>query len=721
MAIRLCIIGVLAVFLPLGAGAANANVVPGGYPTARPSGSLAAPAPVTTSPSIWASVPKPHERPKFGGTIMSFADAALYRSAFADARHFRWDSARAKAAQARHRLLATVIEWQYYRARTNNEPFEVTAAFAEKHTNWPGMDLLYLRAEKQITGDESDAVLDRWFAAHPPASVHGQEQLALLLRRQGKGALAVEVLRRAWIEGHFTDKDEKEFARTHNRILRTADHEERLDRLLWNGQSEAAARQLERVIGDTKKLARARLALLRKEAGVDYHIGRVPGRLENDPGLLYERVKFRRKKDMTDDAADLLINLSGAGNNGLGRADLVWVERRIIARRLMKDRDYRTAYKIVARHGLEPGAEFADAEFLAGWLALKYLNKPKKAARHFRALYDNVSRPVSLARATYWLAETASAVGRKETATRWYMRAAKYSTTFYGQLAQDKLAETTGLHTPHHPASDAEVPPVAGFERRELVRVVRALDAIGENNLVDRFMYSMRQQANSLNEFQSLADLANSINRPDQMVRVAREASWRHINLPEARFPVESTPAYGRTDDALTRVPEEALLYALMRQESGFKADAQSHVGARGLMQLMPGTARYVAKNIGVSYRVNDLTEDPAYNMLLGSSYLAELLERFEGSYILAIAGYNAGPHRVEKWLEDYGDPRTGNISAVDWVEHIPFDETRNYVQRVTEAILPYRSRLGHRNHDRKLTSIINRHAPGARTVADAH
>lgn len=712
---RAGISGFLAGVFGLTASAAFAT----GLPTARPQTLNVVAASAAPTPTTFSTVPRPHHRPAYGGNLFSFADAALYRSAFADARHYRWASAREKAAQVKNQQLAEVVEWLYYRARTNNNPFGVTAAFAEKHQNWPGMELVYLRAEQQITGAEGDAVLENWFAAHPPTTAQGQEQLALLLRRQGKGALAVELLRTAWIEGRFPEKEERKFAADHNRVLRAEDHEARLDRLLWERQASAAERQLERVAGDYKKLGRARLALVREEKGVDYHIDRVPSQLSGDAGLIYERVNFRRKKNNTEDAVSLLLTLKSPASE-FGRPHVVWVERRILARRLLKEGKYKEAYQLVVPHGLSPGAEFADAEFFAGWLALTYMEDPAKAAQHFRNLYENVGRPISLARATFWLGETATALGRTETAARWYIKATQYEDTFYGQLAQDRLAEQTGLAPPARASATTKVPAVPGFERRQLVRMVRALDSIGEHNLVDRFFYYMRQQASSLNEFQSLADLALSIDRPDQMVRVAREASWRHLNLPEAAFPVDATPAYGLTAQAASRLPEEALLYALMRQESGFKVDAKSSVGARGLMQLMPGTARYVAKKIGVPYHANDLTDDPAYNMLLGSSYLDELLERFEGSYILSIAGYNAGPHRVEKWLEDYGDPRTNEISAVDWIEHIPFDETRNYVQRVSEAIMPYRARLNVRNHDGKLSSIIKRHAPGASAFATA-
>ncbi|MGB1086947.1 MAG: transglycosylase SLT domain-containing protein [Alphaproteobacteria bacterium] len=397
----------------------------------------------------------------------------------------------------------------------------------------------------------------------------------------------------------------------------------------------------------------------------------------------------------------------------------MWIERRILGRHFIKTKDYEKAYKITAQHGLVPGGDFADAEFLAGWLSLYHLDKPVQAARHFRRLFENVKRPISIARATFWLAETANRLGRADTAVTWYVKAAKHPDTYYGQLAQDRISAQTGLAPPPRQLTQANASK-APTKANELVTVVRYLDSVGENKLVGRFLHHMRQTAETSADFESLAGLAKSINRPDLMLRIAREASWQHVSLPDAAYPVDVTPGYGNMSEAVALLPEEALIYAIQRQESAFKVDAKSHAGARGLMQLMPGTARLVAKNIGITYRPEGLLNDPAYNLLLGASYLSQMIERFDGSYILAIAAYNAGPHRVDRWLKDYGDPRTDEISAIDWVEHIPFTETRNYVQRVTEAILPYRSRLGSAQGDQSLIAILSRHTMPGSEVANA-
>lgn len=658
-------------------------------------------------------IPRPNMRPKFGGDLLSPEDAGLYRRALADASAYRWQAAKDKAALAKDRDLAKVVEWLYLKSRTNNESFADNAAFVRQNPGWPQISAIVWKAEKQIEGTENAVFIDQWFAAYPPSSVHGKEMLAQRMRAKGDHRGADILLREAWMSGDFPADEENDFLRRHGRLINSAQHQVRLDRLLWEGKANAAERQMKRVVGTDRKVARARLALIRGEKGVDYLISLVPQSAQDTPGLVYERVRFRRKRGDKDGAIDLLLNEMKA-TNGLPDValDKIWLERRILGRHLIKEKEYQKAYAITANHGLQTSTgDWADAEFLAGWLALEYLNNPTQAARHFRDLYNGVSRPLSISRAAFWLSEAADALGRKKAAGNWRIKAAQYPFTFYGQMARDEIMDQTGLRPRLlTPASAVMLTTPGAFEDQELVRIIRKLNSIGEDKLVTQFLRHLLKSAETESDFTALAGLAHSIHRPDLMVRVAREASWQNIYVPDAAYPVHAAPAYGNMQAATAYLPEEALIYAVQRQESAFQVDAKSRVGARGLMQLMPGTAKSVAKDIGLPYQLDALTKDAEYNLKLGSAYLAQMIDRFDGSFILAIAAYNAGPHRVDRWLVDYGDPRTGEISAIDWVEHIPFTETRNYVQRVTEAILPYRDRLNVPGAERSLTALITRH-----------
>lgn len=683
-------------------------------PTARPSF-------FTASGS--AQIPAPNARPKFGGDLLSPEDAGLYRGALADASAYRWQAAKDKAAQAKDQDLAKVVEWLYLKSRTNNKSFAENAAFVRQNPDWPDLGAIIWKAEKQIEGTEGAATLDAWFAAYPPGSVHGKEMLAERMRAMGDARGADILLREAWMDGDFPADEEDDFLRRHGGLINAAQHQVRLDRLLWQHKTHAAERQMKRVVGTDRKIARARLALIRGEKGVDYLISLVPQSVRNTPGLVYERIRFRRKRGDKDGAIELLLGELGSTNSLPETAlEKIWLERRILGRHLIKEKDYQAAYAITAAHGLPAGTgDWADAEFLAGWLALEYLDQPTQAARHFRDLYNGVERPLSISRAAFWLSEAADALGRKKAAGNWRIKAAQYPFTFYGQMARDEIMDQTGLRPRLlPPAQPATLITPGNFEDQEVVRVIRKLNSIGEDKLATRFLRHMLKNAKSEPDFAALAGLASSLGRPDLMVRVAREASWQNINIREAAYPVHDTPGFGNMTAATAYLPEEALIYAVQRQESAFQVDARSRVGARGLMQLMPGTAKLVAKDIGLPYRPDDLTEDAEYNLKLGSAYLAQMIDRFDGSFILAIAAYNAGPHRVDRWLKDYGDPRNGEISAVDWVEHIPFTETRNYVQRVTEAILPYRDRLDVPGADRSLTALLTRHNYSESTVARA-
>lgn len=362
-----------------------------------------------------------------------------------------------------------------------------------------------------------------------------------------------------------------------------------------------------------------------------------------------------------------------------------WKDNHIQIRDYISQRNWRDAYALAARHGIstENAQEYSAAEFLAGWLSLRYLNQPQRALAHFNNLYDNVKTPVSKSRGAYWLGRTYEALNNTTQAREWYEEGATYPTFFYGQLSIAKLYPKQPLQLPREPEVPASVR--SAFDRRPLPHVVRTLAAMGEQDRATRFLRALSAGAETRADFLLTDDLARALGKPNLEVVVAKAANQKGFMLGQRGFPLTSM-AQGSN-------PETALALGIIRQESEFKADAQSQVGALGMMQLMPATARSLANRAGVGFSERDLL-NPSYNIKLGREYLGDRLDQFNGSYILSIASYNAGHGRVRQWLDIYGDPRSPSVDPIDWIETIPVYETRNYVQRVLENVQVYRSRL---------------------------
>ncbi|NQV20486.1 MAG: lytic transglycosylase domain-containing protein, partial [Rhodospirillales bacterium] len=463
------------------------------------------------------------------------------------------------------------------------------------------------------------------------------------------------------------------------------------------GRRQPARRMLDRVGKNWRRLAEARLALRQRSAEVDRKVARVPKDLKDHPGLIYERVRWRRRKKINDSARDLLLETGMLGSGALKNTYLekVWTERTIQTRKALAAGEISNAYRLANNHGLTRGAKFAEAEWLAGWIALRYLEDYEPAYRHFTKLYDAVKYPISISRAAYWAARSATARGDNNLAVRWYAEAARYPTTFYGQLAAQRLAVPAKLVLPDQPTfSTAEK---KAFDSLEIVQVVRMLKELEDDRRLNLFILRLYRLDETAPRTALVADLARSLDRPDLAVMVTKRAAQKGMIFASHGYPVINLlEVKGKKKGKANGGPETALVLALSRQESAFNPKVVSHAGAHGLMQLMPATARATARMIRVSYSKKRLSE-PDYNTTLGRAHLRSLLDDFEGSYILSLAAYNAGKHRVKKWLKEYGDPRLPEADPIDWVENIPFQETRNYVQRVLENVQIYRQRLaGH-------------------------
>lgn len=612
--------------------------------------------------------------------VLSSGDAQIYRGAFELVRDGKWTEARKLAATAQDPLLEEVIIWLDFQEPGRGGTFTELYRFLERHPDWPQRAALRREAERQMPESLPPQVVVDWFKDEPPLTGAGAMKLATALTAIGRGAEAAELAGRAWIELPFTPPEERAFAKAFGAHLHPAEHIQRLDRLLWLGDEAAARRMFVRVDAGTRTLAEARLALRAMSGGVDAAVKRVPAVLKDDPGLIYERARWRRRKEQYPGAAQLLDRAP----LNTPFADRIWAERDDAARRALDRGDAHLAYRLAKNHGVASGPAFADGEFLAGWIALRFLRQPKTALGHFELLHAGVSSPISAARGAYWAGRAAEAMNDQAKAQAWYGLAARHATTYYGQLAARRLGWSEVPDLPNPPAVPAEAK--ATFEMRELVRIVSALEQAGGRESTRPFFLQLIRNGASAEDHLLAAGLAVELGRHDLALAAAKSGRGT-VDLVDHLFPIRPLPAGPGV--------EEALLLSVMRQESAFDPAAVSSAGARGLMQLMPATAKTVAKLNGVVYKRDLLIDDPDYNVRLGSAYLASLSSDYGGSYVLALAAYNAGPGRVKQWLAEHGDPRNPKVDAIDWVERISISETRNYVQRIMETLAVYRHRLG--------------------------
>ncbi|BBK42337.1 lytic transglycosylase [Allostella vacuolata] len=590
-----------------------------------------------------------------------------------------WMDARRLADAAGHPVAGKLVRWlEWQRDEIRADPAEL-AAFLDANPGWPGLARLQRLLEERLDPPPPDATVIDWFDRRRPETTTGRIAYGSALIRAGRLEDGNAVLRQAWIEGSFRADEEKDFLARFSAALRPVDHAERLDRLVWTSETLGAQRMLALVGPSRARVAEMRLRL-RAGRGTD-GLALLGDAERADPGLLFDLVRYYRRAE--DDAAAAAILT--ARPDETGRPQSWWVERNVLARRTLRLGSPDGAYRIASTHGYTEGSPLAEAEFLSGWIALRFLNDPARAATHFERLEAAVGMPISLARGAYWRGRAAEAAGNTADSVRHYQRAARHLTTYYGQLAAERIGLTTApdwvVATVQPSATEA-----AAFAAREPAIATELLLAIGETRSARPFVHRLVLDAKAPAEHALAAALAQRAGYPSLAVAAGKRAGYDGIHLPGAAFPLQVTPAEADT--------EAALVNAVIRQESMFDPVVVSSAGARGLMQLMPATARQVARQLAESHSDQRLINDPGYNVALGSRYLGDQIRNFNGSYILAVAAYNAGPGRSRQWVGDYGDPRNGGVDPVDWVEMIPFNETRNYVQRVMENLQVYRWRL---------------------------
>ncbi len=640
-----------------------------------------------TQPRIWNAAPAD---PPF-----SEADAKLYRKVFASlGKRRRLGRVLKQAEKGRHPLPKKVLRWYYLYNAGSGARFDEITDFMAQNPGWPNQKRLRSHAEQVISKSVPTGRVLAYFRKYPPLTTAGRERYAKALRHTGDAAGADEQIRQAWIEARFRGRRghaaQKRFYRRYGKIIRAQDQFARAERQLWKQRNNNAYRYLNKMTRGDRAVITAWGRLIRRSTShkkIKAAMAALPADRRSHPGVLFGEMRRHTKKKNNTAAREILHQAP----LDLGNADAWWIQRNIQARRALEEHNYEEAYRLANNHGLAGGKYYAEAEFVAGWVALRFLNKPDLAIMHFTRLTDAQLDPLTGVRGAYWSGRTAEVMGLPKKAKAWYVKASRHVATYYGQHAAMRLG----------PGFRAGIPPVPSpairneFERGELVRIIRILDRVGATKLKQPFLRQVLRSAVSPGERLLATELALEIGDRRSAVSNARKAHQIGDPIVPAGYPLVTIPPVrsGKVDP-----PEDALLLAVIRQESQFHERAKSHAGARGLMQLMPRTARLTARKLRVRYVKAKLTRDPAYNIRLGRAYLSGLLGNFSGHYALALAGYNAGPHRVAKWIKLFGDPRSEGVDALDWVESIPFRETRNYVQRVLENLQVYRWRLGKGN-----------------------
>ncbi|MDI6026467.1 lytic transglycosylase domain-containing protein [Corticibacterium sp. UT-5YL-CI-8] len=575
-----------------------------------------------------------------------------------------------------------ILTWAVALYGGSRVPSQEISAAAETLRGWPGLDTLQQNGERALARENAGPrEVIAAFDGKPPLTMQG----AVILARARLHLSDTDGARAALVPFWRTEKLEPEEERAliaeFGALIPAADHRFRMERMLYAERANSAQRMAP--LAGAKALADAWSAVFRGDKTAGMLLDAVPAD-QRSAGYIFAKAKYLRWQKKYQDAAAVMLS-APEGREALVDPDAWWIERRVLSRELLDAGDVEAAYRIAAGHSAESPANAADAEFHAGWYALRGLRDPKIAAQHFARIAEVSEGAISLSRAYYWLGRAAEDGGPGD-AMAYYRRAASYGATFYGQLASEKAgSHTLNIATPQPSEADVKT-----FGEREAVNAIKRLEQAGYPRYADALYRDLARQLTSPGEVALLADMAEKQKNHYLALRIGKAAAGNGVDVGALSHPVGVIP----TDTDISG-SGTALAYAIARQESEFNVGAVSGVGARGLLQLMPGTAKDMARKAGLPYSQSRLTTDAGYNAALGSVFLGEQLGRFNGSYVLTFAGYNAGPGRARQWVQRYGDPRGKPIeTVVDWIERIPFAETRSYVQRVMENYQVYKMRL---------------------------
>jgi len=633
-------------------------------------------------PAIYKTTTKTAEKSK----ILNQKDFDKAKETIQFIKDKKWNSALKSAAKVKDREFRNLITWMHLKTTRNGASFNEYKKFIEQNGDYPRINRIrYLAEEKIYLRNNSPTSIISWFEKYPPLGGLGKIKLAEAYLEKGQNDKVKALVKDGWITAQIRKNDLGYYRAKFKKFIDSDDHIKRADYLAWERKYWDLKRMLKYLPTDQRALYNARQILMSNSYGVDNAINKVPQYLKEDPGLEFDRLRWRNRRGRLDGSLEILYRNSLKTETQMVRPDKWWDQRESVVRSLIYKKRYKTAYKISSEHALSAGPSFAEAEWLSGWIALTFLNSPEYAINHFQNFYNNVGYPISLARGAYWLGASYELLDEKELSKQFYSEAANFPMTYYGQLAFNKINPGGNFELKDQSSFDKDYE--KEFKKNKLIRHLILLKELNATQLgKDIFKHLADLNIEKGSEVLA-ADLATSLERYDFAIQISKKASYEKRFYNKYNYPIIATPKVINNKT----MPNSEVILAIIRQESEFDKSANSWAGARGMMQLMKYTAKIVAKQAKLPYRLSKLTTDPEYNIKLGSYYFNSLIEDYNGVYPFAIAAYNAGPNRVKTWRRVNGDPSKGQLSYINWIEQIRFEETRNYVQRVLENINVYK------------------------------
>jgi soluble lytic murein transglycosylase len=650
-----------------------------------------------------------------GFTVSEAQADSLAAAAAKSALSGDFSNAGALARRSGDRAAIKLVELIYLKDHWKDAGYKRIVDFIDNSPNWPLAETLNKRAEYSLYEEHAPADLTlAHFGKQDPITAQGYLALARAQITMGDTGAAQKAVLAAWTNADVESDLESSTLKEFGSMISADMMRQRVWCLVLNQKPNAAIRNAKRVGGGIVDAANVAQLLLREVSGADKKYTALSASQRSHPAMLYSLARFYRKQEKYGKAREALAAIPG-DTSAMVDAGAIWTERRIIARRSVgpeQQSAWKDAYRIASRHGLTEGADAADANLLAGWIALRRLNDAQTSISFFKKALTQADSRTDKSRANYWSGRAYQAIGDEKSAAVQFNEAAQYATLYYGQLAREEVGlATVPEKIATGMASDSARKKV---EQDEVVRAFRIMNSAGADSQLNMFLWPLAKRFSTVDEMNAVADIVSAAGGTAMTVRFAKAAGHRGIDIDSWSYPVRGLPDWQR----IGKPVEKSLVFALSRQESEFDPHAGSAVGAQGLMQLMPGTARLVAKQYGMAFAASRLKSDPAYNVKLGAAHLADLVSDNGGSYVLTLVAYNAGPRRVTEWVQQYGDPRSGKIDAIDWVESIPFQETRQYVQKVMQNLHIYRSRFAP-DSVRAMSADLRRGGSAKMAVAD--
>ena len=606
----------------------------------------------------------------------------------------RWNEANKLAKN--NEVLIKIVDWHFLKQNNSSKFFSKTNNFIKENPDWPQKKLFRKKIELFIDNNLSNKEIIRFFEENPPLSTKGAVNYIDALRKENGMDSVKDIARKTWIERKFTKRQSKDFYKKYKNILRVQDHIERIEKLTWIGRSYEARRMLPLISKNKRNLYNAKIILRRRAGNADHAVSLINKELLSDPGIIYERLRWRRKSKLYKTAFELIDPLP----NNLKYEKKWWLEISIIVRKLIENKEYQKAYNLIKDFSSKSSDLISESEWYAGWIAYEFLNlDPQIYINHFLNSYENTTHKGEKAKSAYWAGRSYEKINDKELSVLWYTNSSKFVTEFYGQLSFEKIKNNKPLITNEELyGKNLFIKEDLNFVKSDIYKASELILANGTRKNAKVFISSLIYNSKSPGQLQIIAKLSKDFDRLDLAIKAAKYAQKKNIYLYHYAYPQLTN--YKN----IYKEVEKELVYGVIKQESAFDPKAISRVGARGMMQVMPATASKISKKIKLNYSKERLTSDPEYNIKLGSYYLYSLAEEYD-SYILALVGYNAGPRRIKRWVKKFGDPRKKNIDAVSWIEKIPIKETRLYVKIVLSNLQVYRQK----NQSSKNLSIFSK------------